>query len=60
MSIGHKPLTACAIHLEDALKDFQNAETNEGLEHLTMALQELVGWADQIDERLKQISDARK
>lgn len=53
MSVEHKPLESCDKYLADALERFKRDDTNRGLESLTMALQELCGWAYQVDERLK-------
>jgi hypothetical protein len=53
MSSQYQPLQSCDNYLADALERFKREDTNAGLVSLTMALQELTGWAHQIEERLK-------
>jgi len=53
MSVEANPLESCDRYLADALKDFENADTNPGLANLTRAVQELCGWAYEVDKKLK-------
>ena len=53
MHSEYKPLESCDNYLRDALEEFKKDETNRGLQSLTMAFQELVGWAHEVDEKLK-------
>ena len=53
MHSEYKPLESCNNYLRDALEEFKKDETNRGLQSLTMAFQELVGWAHEVDKKLK-------